>query len=170
MAGKLMTSGERNARLVAIHKVDGRKWQFRCDCGAEIIAYVSNVRSGHTGSCGCLKSAVTVARNKKTKRTRDGLSTTPEYRTWYNMHLRCHDATNHTYKWYGGRGIRVCDRWFSFENFYIDMGPRPTQAHSIERINNDGAYEPANCKWIPRSDQQKNTRRSVIHPSRLVRL
>lgn len=156
-----MKAGERNNRLVSISMIDGRRWLFRCDCGSEVIAHVSNVRSGHTRSCGCLKREESIARNKTLLRTQGGLSTTAEYRAWYNMLLRCNEPSNHTYKYYGGRGIRVCERWHKFENFYADMGPRPTPMHSIERLNNDLNYEPKNCKWILRKLQQRNTRRSV---------
>jgi hypothetical protein len=77
------------------------------------------------------------------------------------MRQRCFDWDNQAYKNYGGRGITICERWDDFAKFLEDMGRRPTPKHTIERINNDGNYEPSNCKWIPSSEQSKNRR--VVH-------
>lgn len=76
------------------------------------------------------------------------------------MHARCENAGNASYSDYGGRGIKVCDRWTSFRAFVSDMGPRPTARHSIDRVDNNGNYEPGNCRWATGSQQQNNTRRS----------
>jgi hypothetical protein len=82
-----------------------------------------------------------------------------EYRVWARIIQRCTDSNDHRFHHYGGRGITVCDRWrHSFPAFYADMGPRPTPTHTIERINNNGHYEPANCVWLPRSAQSRNKR------------
>src|SRR5215467_8883535 len=86
-----------------------------------------------------------------------GLSDRPEYKAWSSMRQRCQNPNNPGYKDYGGRGIKVCERWQKFENFYADMGPRPDN-HSLERINNDGDYEPSNCRWASNLEQQKNKR------------
>lgn len=89
------------------------------------------------------------------------LTDVPEYRVWSGMRLRCNSSRNPAYKDYGGRGIKICKRWeTNFYLFFIDMGKRPTNKHSIERINNDGNYEPANCKWATRTEQMRNTRRT----------
>jgi hypothetical protein len=82
---------------------------------------------------------------------------TPEYNAWVHLRDRCTNPNNAAYKNYGGRGIAVCERWNSFETFLADMGPRP-MGYSIERVNNDGNYEPNNCKWIPLREQTKNRR------------
>lgn len=88
---------------------------------------------------------------------RGGPRKAPEWRCWYNMIHRCTNPNSDLWKWYGGRGIEICTRWLtSYENFIADMGPRPSPHHSIDRINNDGNYEPKNCRWATRAEQQAN--------------
>lgn len=89
-------------------------------------------------------------------RTTHGLSKTPEYRAWSSMWQRCTNPKNVRYARYGARGVTICDRWQSFENFLADMGPRPSVGHSVDRNDNDGNYEPSNCRWATRSEQQRN--------------
>lgn len=90
------------------------------------------------------------------------MSKTPEHNTWCEIRRRCGDPKRQNFATHGARGIRVCDRWMSFENFYEDMGPRPCDRFSIERIDNDGDYEPGNCRWATASEQSLNTRRNLI--------
>ena len=86
-------------------------------------------------------------------------SSSPEYRAWWQMLYRCTDRRSRRWSYYGGRGITVCDRWReSFSNFYADVGPRPSAKHSIDRIDNDGNYEPDNCRWATRETQHRNKR------------
>lgn len=92
-----------------------------------------------------------------------GMRSSSEYRIWCNMRYRCLVPLDPAFKDYGGRGIGVCERWMKFENFIADMGPRPSSKHSLDRFpNNDGNYEPGNCRWATKSQQQRNTRKSKM--------
>lgn len=91
-----------------------------------------------------------------------GMSYTPEHNTWCEIHRRCYDPKRDSYKTHGARGIKVCARWADFENFFADMGERPSRDHSIDRIDNDGNYEPSNCKWSTNSEQNLNKRTNLI--------
>lgn len=133
-----------------------------CDCGSKTSCIVSNAVSGHTSSCGCIRSEIRrndfIKRSSKLKRnTTHGMTNSIEFRTWTSMLGRCYNVKNSSYKRYGERGVTVCDRWKkSFEAFHNDMGNRPSEDHSIDRINNDGDYCPDNCRWATRKEQQRN--------------
>jgi hypothetical protein len=157
-----MAVGQRYGRLVAIAFADrdrngAARWSFRCDCGKETVTQAVNVRRGRTSSCGCLHSETASAAGRAKKK--HGMRRSREYITWHNMIQRCTNPKTESYPSYGGRGICVCDRWLHFENFYADMGPKPSPKHSIDRHpNNDGNYEPGNCRWALQPDQQRNKR------------
>ena len=134
------------------------RWRCVCDCGRELFVQGASLRTGRQQSCGCLKSETAATLHRK-----HGLTASPEARIWSTMKQRCMNPNNASFSEYGGRGIRVCDRWAdSFESFLADMGPRPSPRHSIDRIKNDKGYEPANCRWATRSEQNSNTRRNVF--------
>ena len=97
-------------------------------------------------------------KGKKNPSFRHGLSDTPEHKIWIDMRQRCSNQNRHNFKHYGGRGITVCERWMTFENFIADVGFRPSRKHSLERINNDGNYEPQNVRWATVVEQRHNMR------------
>jgi hypothetical protein len=149
-------AGKRFTRLLVIsyegqHK-GGANWLVRCDCGEERVVKRRKLLSGEQKSCGCLR------REAPPRRTH-GMAKSPEYTAWAAMKARCSNPKNRIFHLYGGRGITVCDQWAaSFENFLKDMGPRPAPDLSIDRINNDGNYEPGNCRWADKPTQSKNRR------------
>jgi len=128
-----------------------------CDCGNWCSPTPSNLRRGLSQSCGC--GVRKAARNRFYLH---GMTRSPEHNSWVNMRQRCLDPNSHAWDDYGGRGIRVCERWAnSFLAFYEDMGPKPTPQHSIDRRENDGNYTPENCRWSTRVEQSRNTRSNL---------
>ena len=129
------------------------RWECICLCGAVVVINSATLRNGRTQSCGCYHKQLLRERN-----TSHGLCKTAEYSSWLNMRKRCNKANDPQYADYGGRGITVCEEWESFENFYRDMGPKPTPKHSIDRIDNDGPYCKENCRWATQKQQNTNQR------------
>lgn len=147
--------GQKFGKLTVKEKHGSRNnrtlWLCQCECGNNTIVNRRYLINGDTKSCGCLK--------KKPQVNTHRMSKTPEYVTWCSIKNRCYNKNQKKYKDYGGRGIKVCDRWKnSFINFYSDMGKRPSKAHSIDRINNNDDYSPDNCKWSTPIEQANNTR------------
>lgn len=162
---RLDISGQRFGRLVALRQGPSDQspsrphitWECICDCGEVTIARLNNLRSGRAVSCGCIK------KNGDHKR-RHGMTGTPEYMTWHRMKKRCTDPLHPDFQLYGGRGISVCDEWMaSFESFFAHMGNRPSDDHSIERLDVNGNYEPKNCVWADDKVQSRNRRNNVYY-------
>lgn len=160
MRGKptTLTPGQRFGRLTVLEidpeiRADSqRRWLCQCECGQATSQPASVLTSGRVLSCGCQRRQWV-----KTRNTTHGLSRkVPEYEVWKGMLARCRDPRNISYPWYGGRGVTVCERWKSFENFYADMGPRPTPKHQIDRMDSTSEYAPTNCRWVTKQEQARN--------------
>lgn len=137
------TIGERVENLSPI------KYYCTCSCGVKKQVRHSHLKSGQTKSCGC-------------SWTKHGLSYDPVYKLWESMIRRCNDKNHRAYHNYGGRGIKVCDRWMNIENFVSDMYPRPKDT-SLDRIDNNGNYCPENCKWSTQTQQSRNRRTTKLN-------
>ncbi len=152
--------GQRFGRLVVIGRAPNRPgvsnaiWLCRCDCGNESEVRSAALKNESIRSCGCLgRDHDAIAR-----KTKHGMTSSREYRRWAGIKQRCNNPNDLGYKNYGGRGIRMCDRWNdSFENFLEDMGEAPP-GMSIDRIDNDGDYDPSNCQWATPATQHRNRR------------
>lgn len=135
-------------------------WQCRCECGTERPVLGTNLTAGTSKSCGCVPAGRT-----------HGMSKTRTFKVWLRMRARCNYPCASKYADYGGRGIKVCDRWnTSFVNFLEDMGHPPTAKHTIDRTDPDGNYEPGNCTWATWQEQQQNQRRTKLNPEKVLRI
>lgn len=135
----------------------GAYWTCVCECGRETVHRGADLRKGYIVSCGCHK-----AEQARNALTTHGLSKLPMFRRWCGIIQRCCDPNHVAYARYGGKGIAVCERWKSFENFYADMGEPPSDKHSVERIDGSLGYSPGNCCWATASEQNRNTSQNRI--------
>lgn len=154
---KIDHSGERYGRVTLKERVENRghhaAYRVVCDCGNDSVALLESLRTGHTQSCGCLRREL-----HTTHGATSGGKILPEYSAWYNAKRRCHYTANPSFKNYGGRGIGMCEEWRDdFAAFFRDLGPRPA-GRTLGRIDNDKGYEPGNCRWETRKQQQRNQR------------
>ncbi len=166
---KLNLTGTKHNRLLCIGPagidIHGNSlWLFRCDCGNQIVAIGSRVKNGYIKSCGCLPIEKARDNCKKLgiKSKTHGVSGSKQYGVWCAMLRRCENKNVGSYKYYGGRGIKVCKRWHSFENFWKDMGSTYRDGLEIDRIDNNGNYEPKNCRWVTKKEQMNNCRRNKL--------
>lgn len=153
MRPRIEIGGQRFGRLTIGAYVGDGKWSAVCDCGRTKVVKGNHLRTDLVRSCGCIRRDTAKA----------SAATVAERTTWNGMISRCYRPNTTGFADYGGRGIVVCDRWReSFEAFLAYMGPRPSPAHSIDRIDVDGNYEPGNCRWATAVEQRRNTRASVF--------
>lgn len=144
-------TGRRFGRLEVVDRAQNRNkhvyWRCRCDCGKDVEVRGDALTRGPTVSCGCYHDDIV---------TKHGMWQTPIYRIWRSMLGRCENPNAHAYELYGGRGIKICDAWHDFQTFYDDIGKRPADNYSLDRINNDGDYCPENCRWATWKQQSRN--------------
>lgn len=134
-----------------MNKWSKRLFRCECDCGGEKIVKMGCLKNGYTSSCGCLWREQAI---KNIPRTHE-MSASREYWIWKSMKARCLNPNNASFNRYGGRGISVCERWMKFDNFYSDMGDAPSRL-TLDRKDNNGNYEPGNCRWATYKQQQRN--------------
>ena len=173
MPPKKDLTNQKFGRLVVLEEAGRDKhgkvlWKCQCQCSEKSIVTIcsNSLRTKHTQSCGCVQKEYA----KKEKYVKHGQarksSKNPIYHIWIAMFNRCYNPNNQAYHNYGGRGIRVCDRWpgeNGFQNFYEDIGKYRKEGTTLDRINNDGDYEPSNCRWTTWEKQQQNTRSKGYH-------
>lgn len=152
-------TGQTFNRLTALEYVGNCRWKCRCSCGVVCEVEATRLRKGRTRSCGCLVGELASMRDRSSQ-TIHGMYRCSEYAIWAAMKARCSNPKSRYWYLYGGRGVRVCERWTKFENFIADMGPRPSKGHSLDRHDNGLLYSKETCRWATDVEQHNNTRRN----------
>ena len=165
--------GQRFGRLLVLSRAANQHgksmWVCLCDCGqTSRPIMISNLKGGNTISCGCFRKER--SREAVKLLQTHGDSKTVEYRAWYNMLRRCYAPKRDGFENYGGRGIKVCERWHNYLSFLADMGRRPSAKHSLDRIDVNGDYAPANCRWATTHEQAQNRREFSVGANELTKL
>jgi len=161
---KMNLVGQQFGRLTVLDFAGSDKKQqslFRCVCGCgnEMVTSGRSLKSKQTQSCGCLR--VDQGKQVGLQSKLHGLIGTPTYRTWQSMKRRCLSENERGYRWYGAKGVSICDQWMTFEGFLKDMGERP-EGKTLDRINPFGNYEKNNCRWADNQTQKANTRKRYL--------
>lgn len=151
----LELTGKVFGRLIVLSRAPNKgkrsAWLCRCECGREVVVAGTKLVHDKQRGCGCKKG-------NPSHRMCDSA----EYQSWQNAVTRCTNPKRAEWHRYGGRGIKVCERWQKFESFYADMGPKPGPEYTLDRIDNDGNYEPGNCRWVTRKEQSLNYSRNIV--------
>ena len=154
-------TGRRYGRLLVLRRnrreVGRLFWVCRCDCGKEHTVRALHLKNSHVQSCGCL-----AAERASEANTKHGMSSHSVYVAWENMRQRCRNPANRWFHRYGGRGITICERWDDSAAFLADMLPTWQKGLTLDRIDNDGNYEPGNCRWVPQSKQLSNREKTIF--------
>lgn len=157
--GRVVIKGRYGKLTVIVSHYDGLYCLCRCDCGVTKKFNRANVKTGKTTSCGCAHKEIMQSQTKHEHARRSDKSNRT-YKSWSSMKSRCQDPNRHNYKFYGGLGVKVCDRWQEFSGFLEDMGERPANT-TLDRIDPAGNYEPGNCRWADSHTQRVNRRKKT---------
>jgi hypothetical protein len=155
LTGKVF--GRLTAKSIYGNGKEGTQWLCLCSCGNEKVVISKVLNRGATLSCGCYKVDKVISDN-----TTHGMNKTRLHKIWGRMKDRCLNPRSQDFKYYGGRGIKVCEKWLKFEGFYEDMFPTHDDKLSIDRIDNDGNYELSNCRWATLTQQRNNMRNNRV--------